>query len=374
MSLSKHSYQWEHTENAYSVFSSMVRKYLPNNKDRLYKFFLQTPCYATEKYDGTNIAKDDQGRVYSRRYLLDNGQEEFIKTSLEKVKEADINKFKDGVVETSGLEPDSVNKCLVYGELMCNGFYDYRTRGIVGGWKVFGAVLEFKKELQENLDKVLKAGFAASKKNGNQIKLFSNDKFTEVANYAKLDTPDKKGENDSIANVIVKNKAAMKKGDLEGLILTIYEEEFGFKVVKWKAAHELQPASDENALKANDLVQSETVAEDLKTAFGSIKDVITDTSENRHMVRKKIKHKVNAEKTETSKKYHKTETSKKSQKQNFTQPSKSRYLSPTDKTIIEDGVIHSQKKFNSVEEYFKQGKIEEYKKILSKEVRIHLTE
>ena len=288
----------------------MVRKYLPNNKDRLYKFFLQTPCYATEKYDGTNIAKDDQGRVYSRRYLLDNGQEEFIKTSLEKVKEADINKFKDRVIETSGLETDSVNKCLVYGELMCNGFYDYRTRGIVGGWKVFGAVLEFKKELQENLDKVLKAGFAASKKNGNQIKLFSNDKFTEVANYAMLDTPDKKGENDSIANVIVKNKAAMKKGDLEGLILTIYEEEFGFKVVKWKAAHELQPASDENALKANDLVQSETVAEDLKTAFGSIKDVITDTSENRHMVRKKIKHKVNVENTETSKKYHKTENSK----------------------------------------------------------------
>ena len=91
----------------------MIRKYLTNNKDRLYKFFLQTPCYATEKYDGTNIAKDDQ--------------EEFIKTSLEKVKEGNINKFRDRFVELAGLEQDSVNKCLVYGELMCNGLYDYRT-------------------------------------------------------------------------------------------------------------------------------------------------------------------------------------------------------------------------------------------------------
>ena len=350
MSLSKHSYQWEHTENAYSVFSTMVRKYLPNNKDRLYKFFLQTPCYATEKYDGTNIAKDDQGRIYSRRYLLNNEQEEFIKTSLEKVKEADINKFRDKVIESAGLEQDSVNRCLVYGELMCNKFYDYSTRGIVGCWNVFGAVLEFKKDLQQNLDKVLNAGFAASKKNGNQIKLFANEKFREVAKYANLDTPDKKGENESIANVILKNKAAMKKGDLEGLIITIYDEEFGYKVVKWKAAHELQPASDENALKANELIQSKTVEDNLKIAFDSIKEVITDTSENRHLVRKKIKHKVNVENTETSKKSQKTKTSEKSQKKILTQPSRSKYLSPRDKTINEDGVFHSQNKFDNVEE------------------------
>ena len=42
--------------------------------------------------------------------------------------------------------------------------------------------------------------------------------------------------------------------------------------------------------------------------------------------------------------------------------------------MIEDGVIHSQKKFDSVKEYVKKDKIEEYKKILSKEVRNHLAE
>ena len=92
------------------------------------------------------------------------------------MKEADINEFRDRVIESAGLEQDSVNKCLVYGELMCNRFYDYSKRGIVGCWNVFGAVLEFKKDLQQNLDKVLTAGFAAFKKNGNQIKLRSSKK------------------------------------------------------------------------------------------------------------------------------------------------------------------------------------------------------
>ena len=40
---------------------------------------------------------------------------------------------------------------------------------------MFGAVLDFKKDFQQNLDKVLKAGFAASEKNGKQIKLLGNE-------------------------------------------------------------------------------------------------------------------------------------------------------------------------------------------------------
>jgi hypothetical protein len=63
-----------------------VRKYVSHDAERLTQFFLLTPCFVTEKYDGTNISKDDEGRIYSRRYLLDPGQEEFIKTSLGKVK------------------------------------------------------------------------------------------------------------------------------------------------------------------------------------------------------------------------------------------------------------------------------------------------
>jgi hypothetical protein len=365
MSVSKHNHQWDHTENAYTVFSYLVRKYVSNHTERLPKFFLQTPCFATEKYDGTNICKDDEGMIFSRRYLIDPDQEEFIKTSLGKVKEADILKFKNRIMEVAGLDVNVISKCLVYGELMCNGFYDYRSRGIVGDWKVFGAILELKNGHNETLEKLLNSGFAAAKKNSNQIQVFANGRFVDVANYAKLDTAGTKGDSESIGNIIMKNKAKMKRGDIEGLILTIHDEEFGYKVVKWKGAHELQPASDQNALNAGELIESSDVDEDVKIAFRSIREVITDTSENTHVTKKATKHKLNMENTEQSKKV---------QNKKSSNPKRSKYLSNMDKTIIDHGVAHSQKKFDCVEEYMKKGILEEYKSIIIKEVRKHLAE
>ena len=44
------------------------------------------------------------------------------------------------------------------------------------------------------------------------------------------------------------------------------------------------------------------------------------------------------------------------------------------KAIIEEGVIHSQNKFDNVGEYAKKDKIDEYKEVCSKEVMNHLAE
>eukprot|EP00092_Neocalanus_flemingeri_P102621 GFUD01131263.1.p1 GENE.GFUD01131263.1~~GFUD01131263.1.p1 ORF type:complete len:403 (-),score=135.46 GFUD01131263.1:46-1254(-) len=367
MSAQKNSYQWDHTENAYPFFHTFVTKNLPQNKDCLHKFFIETPCFVTEKYDGTNIAKDDQGKIYSRRLVIDAGQEKFLKTSLRKVKEADVVEFRDKLIEVAGLEETAIAKCLVYGEFICNGFYDYRTRDILGDWKVFGSTLEMKKGFVETLEKLLKAGFSAAKKTSNQIQLFSNEKFVEVTKHANLDTPEKKGENDSIANVIMKNKDDMKKGFIEGLVLTIHDEELGYKIVKWKGAHELQPAAHEKALKADDLIQDADVHEDLKKAFSCLREVITDTSQNKHVNKKSKEPKTNNEETEISKTNLKRKTE---------QPQKGKYLSKVDKEIILQGTFHSQKKFDCLEEYVKKGKeyLEEYANNLIKEVRKHLAE
>eukprot|EP00092_Neocalanus_flemingeri_P102623 GFUD01131265.1.p1 GENE.GFUD01131265.1~~GFUD01131265.1.p1 ORF type:complete len:393 (-),score=135.99 GFUD01131265.1:46-1224(-) len=357
MSAQKNSYQWDHTENAYPFFHTFVTKNLPQNKDCLHKFFIETPCFVTEKYDGTNIAKDDQGKIYSRRLVIDAGQEKFLKTSLRKVKEADVVEFRDKLIEVAGLEETAIAKCLVYGEFICNGFYDYRTRDILGDWKVFGSTLEMKKGFVETLEKLLKAGFSAAKKTSNQIQLFSNEKFVEVTKHANLDTPEKKGENDSIANVIMKNKDDMKKGFIEGLVLTIHDEELGYKIVKWKGAHELQPAAQEKALKANELIQNADLHEDLKTAFSCLREVITDTSENKLVTKKTKKPMMDIDKTER-------------------QPQRGKYLSNVDKEIILHGTFHSQKKFDCIEEYAKKGKesLEDYTNNLIKEVRKHLAE
>ena len=93
--------------------------------------------------------------------------------------------------------------------------------------------------------------------------------------------------------------------------------------------------------------------------------MITDTSENKHILKRITKHKINDDKTENSKKPH---------KENPTQSLKSKYLSHTDKALIEEGVFHSQKKFDSLEEFVKKDDLHEYNHIVTKEVRLHLAE
>ena len=86
-------------------------------------------------------------------------------------------------------------------------------RDIVGDWKVFGAVVEVKKDENKIVEKFIKAGFAATMKSSNkhQIQLFINEKFFQIAKSMNFDVPVIKGNNEAIAAVIEKNKEEMKK-------------------------------------------------------------------------------------------------------------------------------------------------------------------
>jgi len=354
----KHQYRWDVTENVLTYLAAFVTENIENNKTNLHKFFLEEPCYATEKYDGTNIAKDEEGQIYSRKLLLEEGQEEFQKTSLQKVKEAKVAELKTKILAETDLSPNDVSKCVVYGELICNGKYNYTKRSIkLGDWKVFGALIVTKKP-EENLQKLRNFGFAA---NINQdydehIQLFMNEKFAQFAKDVNLNVAETKGSDTNITKVIANNKEEMKKGSIEGLVLTIKDTRKGHLLVKWKGAQEFQPIAMEKAQKANEKIQNENVQEDLKTAFKHICEVITDISDNKKAVQ-------NAKKTERSKQKYKT-----------AQDQGNATLTPLDKEIIEDGIKHCQTQFDSVEAYMDKGNIENYKENLTKEVRRHLTE
>jgi len=356
MSQEKHNYQWDSTENALTIFSTLVKK-KKNDPD---KFFLETLCFATEKYDGSNLAKDESGQIYSKNFLIEEKDEEFIKTSLRKIREANVADFKNILIKAAGLDGDVVTKCIVYGEFICNSFYDYAERGIIGDWKVFGAKLEVQKEGIETLAKLTESGFAVPKRlnNPNQVKIYPNEKFFELAKQADLDVPDFKGSNENIANIIADNKTDMKRGVIEGVVITIYQEESGHRLIKWKGSQEFQPNTHANFLKANDLVQKSGAHKDVKIAFLELSEVITDISENELAL----------EKTKSiSEKGHNKESKENKVKQDHC-------LSSLDKDIIHDGISHSQKKFDSVEKYKNKGTdaIEEYKESLIVEVSEHL--
>eukprot|EP00092_Neocalanus_flemingeri_P013953 GFUD01015050.1.p1 GENE.GFUD01015050.1~~GFUD01015050.1.p1 ORF type:complete len:419 (+),score=119.47 GFUD01015050.1:81-1259(+) len=352
MALEKHDFQWDSTENALTWIFDFIKK-----KNDPEKFFLETLCFATEKYDGTNIAKDDTGQVYSRRFPIEEGEEEFIKTSLRKVREADVAQFKNLLIEAACLDPENITKCIVYGEFICNAWYDYSERDILGDWKVFGAKMEVRKENIETLVKLAEAGFAVPNRSGNpnHVKIYPNEKFFELAKKANMDVPDSKGTNENLAKIIVKNKDDMKRGLIEGVVITIYQEKDGSRLIKWKGAQEYQPHAHTKFLKANDLVQNSGAHEDVKKAFHEVSEVITDTSENelvKKLETKKAKHGNPEEKKKT----------------------KGKYLSNIDKDIILLGIPHSQKKFDSIEVYQKRGEkaLEEYRETLIHEVKEHL--
>ena len=217
-------------------------------------------------------------------------------------------------------------------------------------------------DLEETLVKLLESGFAAAKKTNSQINIFANEKLIEVVKDANMNVPEERGDKESIGNIIIKNKANMKKGDIEGIVLTIHDDAFGFLVVKWKGAHKFQLGSKQNAMTAYDLIQNSEVDENLKRSFETLRDVLTDRSENIHLIKRDHRHKLYMDKIAE---YQKEKTIRKL---------RSKYLSNMDKEIIHHGIFHSQKKFDSLRRYVGAGRLEEYINALIREVRVHLAE
>lgn len=360
MSTDKNEYQWASTENALAFINMLVVK--NKMKQDPEKVFLETPCFVTEKYDGTNLAKDDAGIIYSRRFALGEDEQEFIKTSLKNVRDADIKKFKEVLVECSGLDADNIEKIIVYGEFICNHLYDYEKRGIIGAWKVFGVKMEVKEDGPGILTKLRELGFAVPRRSHggpNQVKIYGCVKLFEIAKQAGLDVPDVRGVDVSFVKMVEMNKDEMKTGSLEGLVITLDTEENGYKFIKWKGSQEFQPHAHKNFDKANEKIQNSGTHEDIRKAFDIIRDINTDLSQNKLAQE-------NMKKTKPGKEKPKDKKSKEKKEENS--------LTEVDKDIILLGIPHSQNKFDAVEEYERRGEsaLNEYVEALTKEVKDHL--
>ena len=61
----KNEFQWEHTP----IFLDDLTIIAQEAKETIGDF-LQKKCVATEKFDGTNISKDDEGIIYSKRIVI----------------------------------------------------------------------------------------------------------------------------------------------------------------------------------------------------------------------------------------------------------------------------------------------------------------
>jgi len=353
MATKRHDHQWEHTENFLSALAYQ------SNSENLDVFLRETLCSASIKFDGTNIAKDDDGTLYSRRFVMDEEAEKFQHTSLEEVNKADINLVKRLLLKDADIEETLISKTITFGELICNRYYDYNK--FYGKWLTFGVklqVAEAGKNGKNVLDKLIKNGFAAqSNIQVGFIKIFPNIKLCQIFKEANLDAVPCESEK-SIESIVEKHEEDMRKGQMEGLILTVSTDE-GYKLYKWKGPQEHQPTTQSEFLAANKKIQdSPQTSENIKKVFDLLARVIEDISQNA------AAQKMVSKMTKGNKKELKPMTEN--------MKNRGKYLTNLDKEIILVGIENAGGKYDSLEVYLAKNEIEEYTEALILEVKQHL--
>ena len=143
-----HTFQWGETENAIPYWCELLWM-LELSRHQLERIFLSDTVVAMEKFNGTNIAMDKAGQVYSRKCYLPMDVTEFIHTNLNCVRQTrqSIESLETYLMSETGLVSDLFTNMIVYGELMCQHVkvYDeftYKQRGVLNKWIPFGCLIQ----------------------------------------------------------------------------------------------------------------------------------------------------------------------------------------------------------------------------------------
>ena len=371
----QHKFQWGQTPNALNTFCEIAdAEKCSICSDR---YFLQQNVFATEKLDGTNVAKDETGQMYGRRCFIDRNTKLYQKVSLEKVKQADINNLKINLCNEVSVDQDKIKKFLVYGELMCNSKYDYNERDIVGEWMVFGAMIDVATNCFDQVfEKLNKAGFAVKPElDGEKIRIFASTKFFALVTKCEMKTVNVISSSDSISKIVSDNLEDMKRGKLEGIIFTIisHNTNEGYKVVKWKGAHEVQPVAVQNLSNVVELIKNKEifVVDEVKMFYNNLRDVAFVGSDTNPLVKnsKNKKHNNNNNNNNNI-------NNNNNNNNNNNINKKTKTVSSNDKKMIIDGIYHSMGKFDDIAHYSAKGsnEIEKYIKLLQDESMKHYIE
>ena len=354
-----HHYQWGKTANALNDFCNLYDKQPDDDlNERLEKALIDDQkVFATEKLDGTNVAKDECGQMYGRRCYIGQESVLYLKTSLRKVLQADVAKLKLVLCQEAGMREQQIEKILVYGELVCNTRYDYKERNLVGDWRVFGAMLCIGKgTMPELFGKLMEAGFAVTNDSEEgKIWIYPCSKFFFCVTQCGMETVNVKANGASIVQIVTDNWEDMQRGKLEGIVFTTPSADGSYKVIKWKGAQEYQP-SGELMIKdvfANSVTKQ--ISDPLKMFYKNLADVALAGPEKNPLVLKKSR---------------KLEANKKDKTDRHGDG-----LRLEDKKFIDLGIYHSMKKFDDVNTWLKSGStIEAYIKILQDETKKHYAE
>lgn len=222
-------------------------KTFPGIKDRINAHLFERPCEASHKFDGTNVGKDQDGKLYGRNKMINPNAKSYQKTSLDALKNIEVAPVKKEIEELAGIE--NLGNFVLYGELMCNkGLYDYEDKNLSSAWTIFGAMIQPDKDAIKIVEALQKANFTCSLK-GNQdqedepeenpnykIMLSINGTFKALMDKFMYPTVPYLGAYDNLYDLMTQNNEWLLKGMGEGIVINhLATETFkASSLSKWK--------------------------------------------------------------------------------------------------------------------------------------------
>jgi len=103
--------------------------------------WLAAPCVATAKIDGTNLGVDSTGMIVGRNTVVEPGQN-YSGIDVWELCAGHAQRAEQLRQELEAAAAEPLGRCLLYGELAINAFYDYTPAGVFRTWLCFGVVLE----------------------------------------------------------------------------------------------------------------------------------------------------------------------------------------------------------------------------------------
>jgi len=220
--------------------------------------WLQSPCFATVKIDGTNVGVDNEGRLVGRNMEIEPGAS-YQKVDIWSLLAGFGGKAQSLQDKLQEETSQALAQVMLYGELVVNGKYNYDASGVFKSWLCFGVIIrpsDMEEEAIEHVATVLRAvGYNSRVKEGKVLlapneKLFAHLQSIGVPTVANRYQPQGAGEEwshqgalpkfTSVQALLTSNWARQlflaPDGPLgEGLVIAL---EGDGSLFKWKNYHE----------------------------------------------------------------------------------------------------------------------------------------
>lgn len=222
-------------------------------RDQLNDALFNTQIYASVKYDGTNVGRDETGLMYGRNKTIKAGTKSYQKTSLDKVEKINTAAIKAELVAQTGIPVEAIETLVVYGELMCNkDLFRYNEENLFGTCPVFGAMIKASSNdvISSIADKLGKANFAckvrSSVEDGAEpgdnesmfVMIVMNQTWKDLITKIGLPTVPAADGMGTFYELVIKNYNFMVNGNAEGLIIVSPSSGPDVQVSKWKIGAE----------------------------------------------------------------------------------------------------------------------------------------